>query len=139
LIFKLLYKKGNQMTKKKSMAMSDFYTRSAHNSAKKMILLTPNGEETDEFMMILGSESDEARKAKNLALRDAAIHLAEKSLDEDVNEELTVRMLAAHIDSWSFNEELTINSAISFLTEAPYIRDQVDRFSGKNSVFFEKK
>jgi len=127
------------MPKKKKTAMSEFFTRSAHNEPKKMPLFTPEGKETGEFLMVLGAESDEARKAKNAALRDAANHAAAKKLDDGTHEELTVRMLAAHVADWSFDEDLSIDAAIKLLTEAPYIRDQLDRFSSRASNFSKKQ
>ena len=96
-----------------------------------MPLYLPNGDKSDEFIMVLGKDAAQARSAKNDAIR---ARLTEDASQEDSR----LIMIAGFIDSWSFKMDCTQESKIEMLSNAPYISDSIDYFAADNDNFTKK-
>lgn len=121
------------------MDSSAFYTRKSANDGVKLPLELPDGTPTDEWLIILGVDSDAFREAETAELRRAieADYSSDEERDRAANESKR-RLAAALIGGWSFDEEKTPETAFKFLTEAPHIQRQVDMLAIQRKRFFKK-
>ena len=116
------------------MNISDFYT-SEHSEARKLPLLAPNNTETDEFLMIIGYDSNLVREAKAEAYR---LMIGSENKIKTAEDAKNI-MRAAMIESWSFKTKCTLENKLKFLCGAPYLADAVDLFSSNHENFKQKK
>lgn len=116
--------------------MEQFFTAKLHSKAQKLHLSDPFGEITDQYLMIIGPQSEAVRKADQQA-RLKIVYADDADRDKALKE-AKLEITAAMIESWSFDEEPTTENKINFLEEAPQIADSVDLF-GSNHENFAKK
>lgn len=123
------------------MDIEDFLTRPEAEEGVKFPLKTVEGEETEHYLIVLGSESAPWREVKRKALEKAVKKLRGQAVetgetDFDVNSSVFLGRL---IKSWSFPHRCDFESASKFLYDAPYIMDQLDLFVSDQSNFRKKK
>lgn len=134
-------KKVKQEPKLKSASFSleQYFTKDQASVPTKMSLVLPNGMPTEDYLLVVGSESKEFRHAKLTQERNAvvlgAITDSEKMFDGV--EEMKASMLAACVKDWSFDVPCTPDNVLKFLLNAPYITDALDRFISARSNFFK--
>ncbi len=112
--------------------MEQFFTASLHDTPQKLTLADPYGEPTDHYIMVIGNHSQKVRETNNDLRYKVA--MSEGITVEDAKAEL----IASMIESWSFDEEPTLENKLKLLKEAPQIADAVD-FFGSNHGNFAKK
>lgn len=123
--------------------IKDFYTRENANEGIKVPLFLPSGEESEHYLVVAGHDSDRFREKETEIIRRFAKKIASEGEDfksddaYDQNDQL--ELLASLILDWSFDEELTEESAIEMLREAPQIAQQVNALSTKRELFIKKK
>lgn len=123
------------------MKLTDFYTRDRANQGERMPLALPDGTPTDQYLVIRGADSDTVRAAIDDFRRD----LLRLSAVEDKAERTTgesqarIRLTSAMVAGWSFDEPFTDAALAELLREAPYIADQVQRFTEDRQRFFGKR
>lgn len=118
--------------------LEQFHTREKANKGIKLPLVTPTGEETDHFLMVLGVDSDEFRD-KDLEAKREMIGISNSDSDIDEKQwikEKNLELLATLIGGWSFKEELTIETAVQFLKEAPQIANKVNEIAANRKFIF---
>lgn len=117
-------------------------TRTLHNEGAILKVLGPDGKDTGETIRVRGVDSDEFRRVDSESRRALIRYLADK--DEkarDTQEFLTfsednrLKLQAALVVDWSFEEPCDEANKLELLREAPYIAKQVDEFAGKRSNF----
>jgi len=122
-------------------SMTDFYTRNAGNEGVKLPLVRPDGTKTDDYLVIRSVDSDAFREAQAEANRN--VIMAAQTEDEDERKrmirESSNNLLTVLVKDWSFDEECTPENVNDFLTNAPHIGDQIDKFAGKRELFLAKK
>lgn len=111
-------------------SMTQFFIKEQAEEGKRVDLHLPTGEQTDDYLIIRSAYSDAFVEAKNQAYRDALAN------DNEVD---TNRVLASLIKEWSFDEELTLDSATQFLTNAPQVAEQLNKLSADAEFFYSKK
>ena len=123
------------------MNPKDFYTRS--NNAVKFLLETPDGKVSDQYLMVLGSESTPWRKNRQEKVREQLqLSLSgEKTpdvanIDSDMN---TAKWLSKVVTGWSFEQPITEELLKDFLYNTPNEMDRLDSFISKRSNFLRKK
>ena len=115
-----------------------FYTREAANKGTKVPLFTPDGKATEEWLLVLGVDSDEFRRAETRSRR-AALEIAQiedKAERDEVADRYRLELIASLIVSWSFDEECTLEEKVEFLREAPQVADLVDQIALNRKAFF---
>ena len=122
-------------------SMSDFFTKENSESGVKLDLLLPSGIESGHFLIVRGIDSFSFRVATNQALRAAKDQVnhtkGEISIEDQLNivESKELNRTASLIAGWSFDEECNTENVISFLENAPHVRQQVEAFSANRSNF----
>lgn len=121
--------------------MTDFYTRDAGNQGMKIPLVLPNGEESEDFLVIRSVDSDAFRMAESDAKREVMRAAQVDDIDERrrIAKENTLNMQVALVKEWSFDEPCTPENVRVFLVGAPQVADALDQLATKRALFIEKK
>lgn len=121
-------------------SMDAFFTRQMANDGIELPLYLPDGKPTEHRIRIRSIDSDAFQRADS----EARKHLLEISLETDKEkaatmlEEHRLRVRASLVISWTFEQECTEANIMKFLQEAPQIAKEIDRLSGRRSLFFKK-
>ncbi len=118
------------------MGMEQFFTRDKANEGVKVNLMTPDGQMTDEYILIRSQWADEFQRVKAEIYRDD-IKAASEKREIDPAERHS-RLTAALVAGWSFDKECTPESALELMREAPQLRDMIDRYASNDARFFGK-
>jgi len=125
---------------KKVSSMEQFKIAKHHSTPKRMSLLSPSGELTDEWIEVIGIESHKMRGRKNELYREIAESTKEGTkFTGEVQDQFNKKLLATAVTGWSFEEECNEENVIQFFTDAPQIQEAVDAFCVDNGNYFEKK
>lgn len=116
------------------MRASDFYSKSKHEEGTKVLLKQPDGTPTEEFVVLVGRDSEAFRRAQ-AKYRDLSVQAQADDKPFDAYVE-GVRLTASAIKAWSLEDELNEKSAMDFLLNAPYITDQLDAALYDSKRFF---
>ena len=119
--------------------MEEFFTREKANKGVKLPLVHPDGSESKHWLIIRNIQSDlfrqkiedDARRRLEFA-RPAEGDEKKEEFIETTHEELLSTLIA----DWSFDEECTEENKIKFLTEAPQIAEEIDKFAANKKRFF---
>ncbi|QPB11410.1 hypothetical protein [Providencia phage Kokobel2] len=130
------------MAKKQSAkySMADYMTAQKAETPVRMYLTLPTGEPTDDYLLVVGTESARYRNAK-FSFERRMMALAAIEDDKQRSEQLSyhrAEILAACVLGWSFDEEWSEEAALELIVGAPYIGDLVDKFISKRHNFFAK-
>lgn len=123
------------------MIMKDFYTRESANEGVKLPLFTPEGKETEHYLVIRGVDSDAFRLAESEAKRSSIkiIGVEDEGERNNLVYEGKIEMLSSLICGWSFEEKVSKENIKTLLREAPQIADRIDRFACDRTLFFGLK
>lgn len=121
-------------------ALSDFHTREVANEGIKVPLSLPNGDKSEEYLLIRGIDSDEFRRANVKKQRDL-INLAQLGEEEREAklERASAELIASLVISWSFKAEFNEENLVQWLIDAPQIADMIDRIASQRGLFIKKK
>lgn len=121
-------------------SMSKFYTRQKANDGIKIPLSLPSGEETEDYLVVRGIDSDQFRNADARARRQALVISEIDNMEEktELIRESQLDIIASLVAGWSFEEECTQEKVKELLREAPQISDAIDRIAAKRLLFFAK-
>lgn len=120
--------------------IEDYKTAQRAQDAVKMYLVLPDGTRTDDYLMLVGTESSEFRGAKYVQ-EQRALEIARKDTIEErmaAVEDARISVLAACIKGWSFDVPFSGAAAKELLAGAPYLADTVDTFISRRANFFAK-
>lgn len=127
--------------------MEEFFTRDAANEGVKIDLFRPDGSKSDHWLVILGTDSDQYHRTNTQARRALGSIEVEAKLIEDRSKqedfllgkqsEWETKIVAALLKSWSFEAEPTEANKIEFLTNAPQVKDQINRLATKRQLFIK--
>jgi hypothetical protein len=117
-----------------------FYTRKAGNEGRQVPLTWPDGRESDHWLTVHSVDSDAFRDA-DVRLRRGLVEMID--MDPEEREQAIkankIEAVASLISGWSFDLEFTHENLVKFLTEAPQIRDMVDRVAANRAFFLTKE
>lgn len=121
--------------------MEEFFTRKVANEGRKMMLELPDGTPTEQYLLVLGIDSDTFRQASVVAERRTLEAQIIKDADQRAVEESAVarEFVASLVTGWSFEQECTLDNVVKFFKEAPQIQTKVDRFAANRRAFFGSK
>jgi len=120
--------------------MEEFFTRQVANVGVKLPLYLPDGSKSEHWLRVRGIDSDEFRRAETKGKRKA-IEISQIDSDDErekIIEQVEKEVVASLIAAWSFEQECTHDNVVKFLTEAPQIMSQVNKFAARRSEFFKK-
>ncbi len=122
----------------------DFYTRS--DIAVKFQLKTPNGKESDYFLLVLGTESTPWRNNRRKSLLERLSSSLDDSktsksvvVSEIDHDRKTVKLLSKLVKGWNFEQSFTSEAVEELLYNAPYLCDDLDNFVSVRENFLKKK
>mgnify|MGYP003631759798 CR=1 FL=1 len=120
--------------------LSDFHTREVANEGIKVPLSLPNGDKSEEYLLIRGIDSDEFRRANIKKQRDL-VNLAQLSADEReaVLDRASVELIASLVIGWSFKAQFNEKNLTEWLSSSPQIADMIDRIASQRGLFIKKK
>lgn len=121
--------------------MKEFFTRERANEGVKLPLYHPDGTPSEHWLRVRGIDSDNFRRAETKSKQSVMelIAIKDDKTKEEKIEEVEIDLIASLVVAWSFPQEFTREEVIKFLIEAPQIREQVNSFAARRSVFFSKK
>ena len=120
-----------------------YYIKANSDKGVKIPLLL-NGEATEDWLLVRGTDSD-AYKQKLSKLRREILKTSNEASEEDSEmvslllEEKKTELLCACVAGWSFPEECNEENVRDFLVNAPQIADQVDTVAAQRHRFFTKE
>jgi hypothetical protein len=115
-------------------------TRTKANTGARFEILDPGTKvATGEWLHVLGSDSDKATEATRRASQETLAFIESCGGNVDKKsaayaahmEKQELDLMAALVESWSFEEDCTPENVREFFINAPAIRREVDRFAGK--------
>lgn len=125
------------MSQKSTVTVESFYTREAANQGIKVPLTLPDGSPTEHYLLVLGIDSDIGQRARSTFQRtgiDLLMEFKKTPPSESEEEAYYVKeaqhqkqYLASFIKDWSFEEECSTQNKILLLTEAPAIKETLDK------------
>ena len=119
-----------------SDARKKFYSREKANTGKKLFLKTPEGVETEEFLIVVNTDSEVMAKAHSEARTAAVENRQLAKPDPDFAEKAKLKLVASAVIGWSFEEKATPEAVQEFLRECPHIADDVDTLIYDRKAFF---
>ena len=119
-----------------SDARKQFFSREKANAGRKMFLKTPEGVETEEFLLVVNTDSDVMAKAHSEARTAAMENKMAAKPDPEFVEKSKLRLVASAVIGWSFEEPATKEAVMEFLRECPHIQDDVDTLIYDRKAFF---
>jgi len=119
------------------MKASAFYTRTPANKGALLTLVDPvTGKQTDQYLHVLGLESDKFRAA--LAAkhqRNMEILQMPEPEQKAASDDAELELYASLVSDWSFEEPITVAGVKELFLEAPQIKQEVDKFAGQRANF----
>lgn len=130
----------------KVQGMDAFKTREASNAGIRVYLKLPTGQVTDQWMQVLGFDSDAFQEAVDEGRRRRLDEqakaaggvpgsLADSAL-KAAHREDGIRLTAAAVSAWSFDTPCTPENVDAFLHDAPHIVEQIDAVVFNRAAFF---
>ncbi len=125
---------------KPKLTRRDFFTRTPANTATPMPLTDPvSGQDSGEFLMVLGIDSDAFREALNKKQQENARILSLPEADQPAaKEKADLELFAALVTGWSFEEPATMEDVVELLRESPSTKRALDRWASDNSNFIKR-
>lgn len=124
-------------------SMSEFFTRPKANAGVVVkIPRRPNGQPCEEWVRVLGVDSDAFREAEASERRELMrigqiADESERKKSAAVNGlEWHRRLMASLVPEWSFDEPCTVENVREAFKNAPYIQDKVEEVANNSALFF---
>ena len=133
------------------LGIEAFATRDRANQGVKLPLCTPEGDDTEHWLMIKGIDSDDFQKAI-VTRSDNAMKL--QDIDDAVEKATAIEkescsILATIVMNWSFadkklmpegkTQKCTLENVTAFLESAPQIRQQIDKLISDRERYFTEQ
>ena len=118
---------------------SIFFTRPHANKGAKMFLKDPvTGQPTEDFLHVLGLESDAFKEALTAKHKENARILALPEAEQaDALAEAELQLFASLVTGWSF-DNFSVDGVKELLREAPQVKKDVDTFAGDRANFITR-
>ncbi len=120
------------------MPQSDYYLdKEKRKKGIRMVLLSPSGAISEDYIMVRWAWSDEVRAAMDVLQRDMREKFADDK-DPD-NEAIVLEGIVAMVAGWggpSFDKKATKANVREFLKQRPDIAERIDKLSANTKLFF---
>lgn len=120
-------------------ALESFFTKELSEKGQRVPLRLPNGEETEHWFHLVGTDSDHFRKGvaeiNQRYLKEAGKVLTPAESAEQ-HREKNLLFTALTITEWSFPLPCDEANKLRLLRNAPALAELVDRFSTNRRNFF---
>ena len=121
--------------------MSEFFIKDRAGKGAKLPL-TIDGDKTDHYVLVRGKDSDEYRQATaESVIRGRDVMLSESSISERAKALIDERykVLSSLISGWSFDEDVTAQSAYEFVSSVPdSISQAMDGLANDRAKYLKK-
>lgn len=115
----------------------------ADDKLQKVPFIFPGVGDTGEFLMIRSQHSSVYRDASLKAERQVGSLIAAAgsldAVDKDLMKDIQDRSFATLVESWSFEEECSIDNVVEFFHANPQTYDTVNTTAAKDTLFFVKQ
>lgn len=121
-------------------SMDKYKVRAQAQTPRKVYLRDPStGKETEDFLEVLSSLSDEFLEARDEAMQEAG-QIATKDVAErkKLVKDIQLRMRASIVSGWSFPEPCTKENVVEFLRESPTVQQLITAAADNHAAFFSK-
>lgn len=120
----------------KNKRLQKFYTRSRANAGKKLVLEQADGSPSDEWMLVVGVDSD--------AYISALEELNEELSSDKVTKEVMVKLYSRLVKDWSFAAgsdpvPCTAENVIEFMNECPNVVGEISQHIRDRKGFFSNE
>jgi hypothetical protein len=120
-------------------SLESFFTKELSEKGQRVPLRLPNGEETEHWFHVVGTDSDRFRNGA-AEINQRFLKEAGKTLTPEESakqrEEKNLLFLALTITDWSFPAPCDEANKVRLLRNAPALAEMVDRFSINRRNFF---
>lgn len=123
-------------------SFKQYMTRDTANEGAKLHVVSPDGSLSDDFLIILSTDSDAFIHEETAILREVAFSVNDNNDKDDPVEKARknkLRLACVLIKSWSFDEKCNPENKLEFLKNSPRNADSVDIFANQPLNFFKKK
>jgi hypothetical protein len=128
------------MKPKAKTSIVNLFTRETENAGIDFELTFPDGSKVPEKIRIVSSSSDRFVAGRALRSQESARILSlPKDKQAPANYEADTALMASCVIGWEFAEECSPGNVRKLLTEAPWVREQVDRAIADKRLFFVRK
>lgn len=119
--------------------MHAFHSRAKSSTSRKFILSTPEGDKTEEHLLVVGYYSDSFVKARAEFREKVVENASSANPEKGFTETHKAELVAKAVVGWSFDEPFTEAALLEFLKECPHIVDDLDSFIYDRKSFFNGK
>lgn len=116
---------------------SNYFTRTPSNNGARMLLKDPvTNEDTQDYLHVIGLESDAFRQALVVKhKRNMEILTLPEEEQPAALADAELELYTSLVTNWSFSEPCTKEAVKEMLHEAPQVKAQVDKFAGMRANF----
>lgn len=124
------------MSEETTLTPASFFSKTSSEEGKKLFLKLPGEKQTDAWLLVQGRDSDAYCEAY-AEYRMKNLEMASKGSPTEIEKRtILVQFLSKLVKGWSFVEPFSRAAVIELLTQAPYIREDVDVFVHDRERFF---
>lgn len=119
---------------------ANYFTRKPSNAGARMYLKDPvSGKVTEDYLHVLGLESDSFRAALTAKhKKNLEILALPEDQQEAAKDDAELELFASLVTGWSFEDKLTADAVKELFLEAPQIKTAVDTFAGDRANFITR-
>lgn len=116
-------------------SMNQFFIKDQAEEGRKIDLQLPDGSSSGEWIIIKSIHCSAFVQAQEKLMRQV-LEMRSNGDNSEINQN---ELIAVLIKDWSFDEELTDESAFEFLENAPQITRQINKLAADSEFMYEKK
>lgn len=117
-----------------------FHTRARANEGVRLPLYAPDGSPTEHWLQVRHVWSDAFQEANDVAVAEVSEAVLAAQGDHAkiaaAKREAQIKLWAALVAAWSFDEPCTPENVAAWLREAPQIGRVLDKFAADSKRFF---
>ena len=120
--------------KNKKFSIADFNTNTGEAEGRKFILVQPDGEPTDEWVILYGLSSPAMKAAT--AVHKAELKKLGKESSPDIDSPANCKLLAAAIKDWSLEDTCNYDNKLALITQCKTVREYINAVVQNTRLFF---
>ena len=120
--------------KNKKFSIADFNTTNGESEGRKFTLVQPDGEPTDEWVLLYGLSSPAMKAA--MAAHKAELKKLGKESSSDIDSPANCKLLAAAIKDWSLEDTCNYDNRLKLITESEPNRILINAVVQNTRLFF---
>ena len=120
--------------KNKKFSIADFNTTNGETEGRKFILVQPDGEPTDEWVILYGLSSPAMKAA--MAVYKTKLKKLGKESSPDIDSPENCELLAAAIKDWSLEDTCNYDNKLALITQCKTVREYINAVVQNTRLFF---